>query len=251
MSLKPPRSIREQRYKREVDISHDIVMPNILYDGTFYNLSGGGIYFESNQQILPGDKISITVKRLNGTEQSFDIEIQWRKDLQNSSLRFGYGAKPIHPKESIVQIPDQNVNRLAEVENMRRYQRNFYNKPIRLKNHNQSFKGRIRDISRGGAFIETNSIFPIGKKLVLTISGKTARKSVRLTGWVVRKIKEGFGIAFDRRSGAERRYEIDRRKDQDLRGNKKPDKKVLKDQFVPKKSANELAELNMKHQPIF
>jgi len=57
----------------------------------------------------------------------------------------------------------------------------------------------------------------IRKKIVLTISGKTARKSVKFTGWIVRKNNEGFGISFDRRSGVERRYDIDRRKGLDRR----------------------------------
>ena len=53
--------------------------------------------------------------------------------------------------------------------------------------------------------------------------------------------RTGFGITFDRRSGVERRYDIDRRKGPDRRGNKKPDKKVLTDHFFPLKSASELA----------
>ena len=251
MSINPPRKIREQRYKCEMDISHDNVIPDIHYDGIISNLSSGGIYFESNESIFPGDKISVTVKKLNEEEITFDVYIIWKKDLPNPPFHFGYGAKSVNPKESIVQIPDHDANRITEVEDKREHQRNFFNKQIRLKNHNQVYNGQIRDISRGGAFIETDSIFPIGKKIVLTISGKTARKSVKLKGWIVRKNNEGFGISFDRRSGVERRYDIDRRKGPDRRGNKKPDKKVLTDQFFPKKSASELAELNMKHQPIF
>ncbi len=251
MSINPPRKIREQRYKCEMDISHDNVIPDIHYDGIISNLSSGGIYFESNESIFPGDEISVTVKKVNEEEITFDVYIIWKKDLPNSPFRFGYGAKSFNPKESIVQIGDQDINRITEAEDKREYQRKIYNKQIRLKNHNQNYNGRISNISRGGAFIETDSIFPIGKKTVLTLSGKMARKSVRLTGWIVRKDNEGFGITFDRRSGVERRYDIDRRKGPDRRGNKKPDKRVLTDQFFPLKSASELAELSMKHGPIF
>jgi len=251
MSLNPPQKVREQRYKCEVDISHDNVIPDIHYDGIISNLSSGGIYFESKESIFPGDEISVTVKKLNEEEITFDVYIIWKKELPSSPFRFGYGAKSVNPKESIVQIGDQDINRITEAEDKREYQRKIYNKQIRLKNHNQNYNGRIRDISRGGAFIETDSIFPIGKKIVLTLSGKMARKSVRLTGWLVRKDNEGFGITFDRRSGVERRYDIDRRKGPDRRGNKKPDKKVLTDQFFSLKSASELAELSMKQGPIF
>ena len=251
MSINPPRMVREKRYKCEMDISHDNVIPDIHYDGIISNLSNGGIYFESNESIFPGDEISVTVKKLNEEEITFDVYIIWKKDLPTLSFRFGYGAKRFSPKESIVQIRDQDVNRITEAEDIREYKRNFFNKQIRLKSHIQSYIGRIRDISRGGAFIETDSIFPIGKKIVLTISGNTTRKRVKLTGRIVRKNNEGFGISFDRRPGVERRYGIDRRKGPYRRGNKKPDKKVLEDQFVPMKSASELAELNMKNQQIF
>jgi Tfp pilus assembly protein PilZ len=217
MSINPPRIIREQRYKCEMDISHDNVIPDIHYDGIISNLSSGGIYFESNESIIPGDAISVTVKKLNEEEITFDVYIIWKKDLPNSPFRFGYGAKSVSQKESIVQIRDQDVNRITEFADKREYQRKIFNKQIRLKNHNQVYNGQIRDISRGGAFIETDSIFPIGKKIVLTLSGKTARKSVKLMGWIVRKDSDGFGITFDRRCGSERRYDIDRRKGLDRR----------------------------------
>jgi len=221
LTLNPPRNIRDHRYKCEVDISHDNVIPDIHYDGIISNLSGGGVYFESNESIFPGDEISVTVKKLNEEKITFDVYIIWKKDLPNPPFRFGYGAKTVSPKESVVQIHDQDVNRITEAEDKREYQRKIFNMQIRFKNHNQSYNGRILDISHGGAFIETDSIFPTGKKIVLTISGKTARKSFKLTGWIVRKNNEGFGISFDRRSGVERRYDIDRRKDPDRRNRKR------------------------------
>ena len=211
MSLNPPRSHREQRYKCHVDILHDIVIPDIHYDGIIHNLSSGGIYFESNEQILPDDEISITVRRLNKEEITFDVYIIWRKELVNSSFRFGYGAKSINPKESIVQICDQEFNRKNETENEREYQRIIYDNQIRLKYQNQEYPGRIRNISRGGAFIETNLIFPIGKNVILIIPVEKTRKNVRLRGWIVRRNNLGFGIKFMRRSDPERRHDIDRR----------------------------------------
>ncbi len=221
MTLNLPRNIRDHRYKCEVDISHDNVIPDIHYDGIISNLSDGGVYFESNESIFPGDEISVTVKKLNEEKITFDIYIIWKKDLPNPPFRFGYGAKTVSPEESVVQIHDQDVNRITEAGDKREYQRKIFNMQIRFKNHNQSYNGRIIDISHGGAFIETDSIFPAGKKIVLTISGKTARKSFKLTGWIVRKNNEGFGVSFDRRSGVERRYDIDRRKDPDRRNRKR------------------------------
>jgi len=225
VSTNPHRKNREQRLKCEVDISHDIVIPDIHYDGIISNLSSGGIYFESNEQILTGDEISIMVRKLNKEEITFDVSIIWEKELFNSPFRFGYGARSINPIKSIAHICDQNKNQTNEIEDKRKYQRKLFNKQIRLKRRNQIYNGQIRDISRGGAFIVTDLIFPVGKKIALTISGKKARKNVKLTGWIVRNNNGGFGISFDRRSGVERRYDIDRRRGPDRRGNKKPKKK--------------------------
>lgn len=217
---------REQRHNCELDIKHDVVIPDIHYDGTIFNLSRGGIYFESSEKILPGDEISVTVKKLNDEEITFDVCIIWKKALPNSTYRFGYGAQSINPKESMMRVREQIDNKpIAEADDKRQYQRTIFKKRIRLKNFNRIYNGQIRDISRGGAFIETDSTFPIGKKIVLTLSGKMVKKRVRLTGWIMRKDNDGFGISFDRRSGAERRFDIDRRKGLDRRGNNKSGKK--------------------------
>jgi len=212
VTINPQWKIREQRHNCELDMKHDVVIQDIHYDGIISNLSSGGIYFESNEQIPPGEEISVTVKKLNEEEITFDVCIIWKKDLSNSPFLFGYGAKSINPNASTIQISGQDINQIAEAEDSRKYQRRILNKQIRLKNLNRYYNGKIRDISRSGAFIETDSIFPIGIKIVLRLSGKIARKSVTLKGWIVRKDEAGFGIKFDRRSGTERRHDIDRRR---------------------------------------
>lgn len=174
VSINPPPKIREQRHICEVDMKHDVVIPDIHYDGIISNLSTGGIYFESN--------------------------------------------------ESMKQISGEDANRIFYSEDKRKYQRKIINKQIRLKNFNKICNGKIRDISRGGAFIETDSRFSIEKKIVLNLSREIANKNVKLTGWIVRRDNDGFGITFDRRSGSERRYDIDRRKGLDRRNSYKRNK---------------------------
>ena len=98
------------------------------------------------------------------------------------------------------------------------YCRKIYNKLLRFRYENKNHNAWIRDISRGGAFIETNLWFPIGKKIILTIPAKKARKVVRIQGWIVRCSEAGFGIKFNRRTdSAERRFDIDRRNRPDRR----------------------------------
>ena len=221
MSETPPQKKREQRYKCKLDIKHDVVIPDIYYDGTIFNISSSGIYFESNELIFPGDEISVSVKKPNEEKIAFDVCVIWKNDLSNSSYSFGYGAQTINQNEARVQVRTEREIKIAEAEDKRRFQRVDFNKKIRMRNKTQEFRGRIQNISTGGAFIETDSKFSIGKKIVFNISGIKSEKKVKLTGWIVRKDNKGFGITFDRRSGSERRFDIDRRKGLDRRTSKK------------------------------
>ena len=154
MSLIPPQKIREQRYKCEMDISHDKVIPDIHYDGIISNLSSGGIYFESNESIFPGDEVSVMVKKVNEEEITFDVYIIWKKDLPNSPFRFGYGAKSVNPKESMVQTGDQDINRITDAEDSRECQRKICNKQIRLKNHNRTIMGELEISAAEGPLLK-------------------------------------------------------------------------------------------------
>jgi hypothetical protein len=65
-----------------------------------YNFSKMGLYFESNEHLLKGHEISISI---NNPPQQFTIEphqnfsakIMWYQELQGSTYRSGYGAKII------------------------------------------------------------------------------------------------------------------------------------------------------------
>lgn len=210
MSSKPP---RDKRFNYETDISHDIVIPDIHYDGRIFNLSREGIYFESDERVEPGDQISITIKKLDGNEVTFDVEILRRKRLYGTTYRFGYGGKSIEPKSSLVKVFGKDLAPTPiDDKDCREYCRKIYNKLLRFRYENKNHNAWIRDISRGGAFIETNLFFPIGKKIVLTIPARKARKVVRIQGWIVRCSEAGFGIKFNRRTDSvERRFDIDRR----------------------------------------
>ena len=76
---------------------HNTNPPDFFYSGTMYNFSTGGLYFESNEDLLKGDEISVSVKEppehlTNKNEQYIDVKIMWAKDLQDSSYQVGYGA---------------------------------------------------------------------------------------------------------------------------------------------------------------
>ena len=89
-----------ERIKYKSVILHNTSPPDFFYSGTMYNFSKRGLYFESDEDLLQGDEISISIKKppaqfLKKTDQYFDVKIMWCRDLQESSYQVGYGAKLI------------------------------------------------------------------------------------------------------------------------------------------------------------
>ena len=78
-------------------IMHNTRPPDFFYSGTMYNFSLGGLYFESNEDLLQGDEISISIKEPPAqlsikSDQYFDVRIMWARDLQGAAHQVGYGA---------------------------------------------------------------------------------------------------------------------------------------------------------------
>jgi len=91
---------RSERIDYKSAIMHNTNPPDFFYSGTMYNFSTGGLYFESNEDLLKGDEISVSIKEPPAqfkikSEQYIDVKIMWAKDLQDSSYHVGYGAKLI------------------------------------------------------------------------------------------------------------------------------------------------------------
>ena len=65
-----------------------------------YNFSKKGLYFESNEDLLQGHEISISINKppqrfTIKPHQKFSVKIMWYQELQGSSYQSGYGAKII------------------------------------------------------------------------------------------------------------------------------------------------------------
>jgi Tfp pilus assembly protein PilZ len=61
-------------------------------------------------------------------------------------------------------------------------------------------KDVTRDISNTGVFIETHSPPAIGEDITLSFSFSEGKKSVKISGRVVRSTPNGFAVKFQRRS---------------------------------------------------
>jgi len=229
---------KHKRYQYEAVISHDILSQEATPAGKIYNFSNSGLYFESNQAFYTGEEIFVEIidhPRSSdiGLELLFDVEIVWRKELQGSVFKQGYGAKINTPVESIEKtfaesIPlkgsPRPVPKPEKIEKIdaRAYPRKGCHKSLLFDYKSTICRGLVTNISRGGAFFKATSKFSLGHKIKFVITDGKTRKNIKLMGWIVRLTPEGFAVTFNRRSGQERRYDLDRRIGGDRRKLRKP-----------------------------
>ena len=215
---------KNNRYHFESIILHDTLLPDIYYDAKMYDIGKGGVYFESDQNLYPGEEIYIGLKGSPYSENSekyfSHVRIKWRKELTEGSYKYGYGTEFIKASESLLKILDVAgfgtelpKNRIFQKEkDPREHQRKNYRKVVFFRSKKSKHKGYVKNISRGGAFIITEKKFAIGQILNLVFPATRLKKELRLKGWVVRVDENGIGVKFDRRSGKDRRGDLDRRR---------------------------------------
>jgi hypothetical protein len=213
----------KMRFKYEAFIWHDNILPDRFYAARIFNISRSGLYFESDQTLYQGEEIYIANKNPGasgiGSENCTRVEIRWRKDLQDSAYRYGYGAKFLGPDNTLVKSIDKNKlikqntngNHPRYKKEPRAHLRELYRREIVFIAKNTKHKGIITDISRGGAFIQTGIKLSLGQMVNLLIQGGQSCKDMNIKGWVVRLSPNGIGVKFDRRLRDDRRKDSDRR----------------------------------------
>ena len=87
-----------ERIKYKSVLLHSTNPPDFFYRGTMRNFSTEGLYFESNEDLLQGDEISISIQNPpqqfnKKPREYFDVEIMWCSVLQGTAYQLGYGAK--------------------------------------------------------------------------------------------------------------------------------------------------------------
>ena len=78
----------------------------------------------------------------------------------------------------------------------RRFARKPYFVPVDFATPDRAFSGFIQNISSGGLFIETRETLPVGQQVTLSFMRPKSRDSIKVSGEVVRKIPDGFGVKF-------------------------------------------------------
>jgi len=100
-----------------------------------------------------------------------------------------------------VELPVKTLSIDESDASMREHPRKpcLINAHYRVEDH--KFKTYILDISIGGAFIETNAKFPIGKELMLYFTLPDHPQPFAFRGKIAWKSAKGFGVKFENISG--------------------------------------------------
>jgi Tfp pilus assembly protein PilZ len=217
---------KHKRFKYEALISHDVSIDGNIYPGQMFNFSKGGLYFESDQVIYPGEEIFVTLAIHVGsagqeTQLIFEVKVLWHTALKDASRRYGYGGKFLSTHDALTEtgqiqkkIAEKNASGSYDFRgenDSRKQARKPYHKSLRFAYDRREYKGIVADIGRGGAFILTKEKFALGARLKLVIPQLKPRKALAVTGWIVRISPQGIGVSFERRAGRERRSDLDRR----------------------------------------
>ena len=199
-------------------ISHEILTDDTIHTGKMLNISKGGLYFESDQTIFKGDEILIKVLMLSDEPDSYehfpvDVEIIWRRELNKPDYKFGYGGRYILENDFISRdaySPDRQSrglpdNRIGDGKDPRNHPRKPLNQSMLIKYKNQTHEGFIRNISLGGALIETRGDFVLGTDVELVISQAKVKKNSKVKARVVRFSPKGFAVSFAGRPARQNR----------------------------------------------
>ena len=224
------------RFKYEAFISHDVPSSDTIHSGKIFNFSKGGLYFESDESIDPGEEVFVGLTTdsdsvEHDTQLLFEVRIIWRQALEDAPYRFGYGGRFLNSSDSFLENPEllkleQQTQTSADLglsadKDSRKYKRRFYNKQLYFIYKNLKFIGLVSNISRGGALIETEVKFSLGESIKLIVPMSKTGKDALVKGWIVRICLRRIGVSFERRSGQERRSDLDRRTGLERRGSKR------------------------------
>lgn len=204
------------------------VKDSFLYRARLVNFSDSGMFFETDVILDSGTEIVVGLEDSLFPSQpatvssaSFDApecyraKVIWQKIIKGSIFDYGYGAE-------IIAEDDKKSSQAGEFQKkqeLREHPRKTYSKVALFTSENQIYKGKTKNISRRGVFVEIKGAFNEGQIIKLVIPGTSIDNGVMLKGEVVHLTQSGIGVKFKsllrkkdtnkdwggRRSGNERR----------------------------------------------
>ena len=166
-----------------------------LYRARLANFSGRGLYFETDLLLKPGAKVYIGIQdsahRFFPEDYgSFLAEIVWRKQLTAITFNYGYGAKVIFDNAGNKLQRNDHV----ELKELRKNTRKLFSKLTYFASGNKYYEGIIKNLSHGGAYIETKTKFSNGDELKLVVPGPN--KYIQIRCKIIHFNQTGFGVEF-------------------------------------------------------
>lgn len=198
---------KHKRFDYETAIALESMDGGVSSVAKMFNVSEGGAYFESDTLITDGEEIYMWVAnspfaREKGVYECYHVKTVWRKKLKDSLYAYGYGVqqlKPIkHFSESVV-VSNYDKKKTdspppKKERESRKHPRKPFVKSVYFGTQNDYFKGLIKNISRGGVFIETSDNFSVGQAIKIVIPGNDLEKFIAIKAEIVRLASEGIGV---------------------------------------------------------
>jgi hypothetical protein len=157
-----------------------------IHRARLVNFNDRGLYFQTDFLLQSGAKVCIGIYDPDKSLFSKNyvrliVEIKWRNRLTDISFNYGYGALEIHndgPKD------------------LRKHPRKTFSKSAYFASKNKYHEGVIKNLSCGGAFVETKTIFSNGDELKLVVPGPN--KYIQIRCKIIHFNQTGFGVKFKR-----------------------------------------------------
>ena len=141
---------------------------------------------------LPREKQYILYKQLikgHIREELFKLIIDL-SEHEKISLLERLGEMPYQEE------PIKTVNLDENESFMRENTRKVCQIPVKCKVEDRSFKSHVIDISAVGALIESNDLFPVGQKILLSLKLPNHPNALELTGRIVRSGPRGIAVKY-------------------------------------------------------
>ena len=190
----------EKRHHERINHITMVTLESLEYgvyeNNRMLNCSGDGLYFESDQILLPGAEVFIRIENFphnqTGSYRCHHVKVKWGKRLKNSPYAYGYGVKFVEPGNEENLLGTDWYQKKDLRENPRKY----YAKPATFRSENKSYEAFISDLSLNGCFIENREFFNIGQILELSIAGTIFSENKKLKVEVARLSPIGVGVKF-------------------------------------------------------
>jgi Tfp pilus assembly protein PilZ len=202
---------KKRRFYYETAVALEGIKGGVTSVARMFNVSEGGVYFESDTLIADGKPITLWIANSPfasnpGVYESHRVQVVWRSPLKDSIYAYGYGVKRLDPvgtfAESMVmsrfELPRSRVGRLRPMKDSRLHPRKTLSKSVYFASQNEHYKGVIQNISRSGLFIETWNRFEVGRSVRIVIPDDRFDQYLSVTARVVRSAPDGIGLKITR-----------------------------------------------------